>query len=295
MEAKRLYYEMLRIRRIEERLIQLCSSGDITPLVHLSIGQEAGPVGVCSMLTRKDVITSTHRCHAHYLSKGGNLRAMLAELAGKKDGCSGGRGGSMLLQDQQAGVLLSSALVGGSIPIAVGAALSFQQQKKKNVAVAFFGDGAVEEGVFWESLNFASVHKLPVLFVCENNGYATHAPIRKRQPHETIYQRLKEFGLYSTARSEPNDVVSIARLSQKAIAAARNGRGPSFIEIPTYRLQEHWGPGTDWHLGYRTEKEGTIWIKRDPLKKKIPQFESKIKKEIEAAVQFMHKSPFARS
>ena len=295
---KKMHFEMLRIRMAEEKLIELWHSGQIRSPFHLSIGQEAVAVGVCNALQNHDLILSSHRCHAHYLAKGGGLKEMYAELACKTGGVLGGRSGSMHLCDLEAGVFLSAPLVGGSIPIAVGTALSAKMRGAARVSVAFFGDGAVEEGVFWESLNFASVHKLPVIFVCENNLYATHTHILKRQPNINIAGRMTPHGVYSKT-VDGNDVEQVYSECKKMVSRALNGKGPSFMEARTYRWKEHWGPGDDWHLGYRTEKEGNFWKERCPIKrlrKKISAarnedeyFETAgktISKEIEKACQW---------
>lgn len=300
-----MYAEMLRIRRSEEKLIELWGLGYICSPIHLSIGQEAVAVGVCNALTKKDLIFSTHRCHAHYMAKGGNLKAMYAELMGKEGGCSKGRGGSMHLFDLAVGVFLSVPIVGAGIPIATGTAWSAKLKGINRVSVAFFGDGAIEEGVFWESLNFASVHKLPIIFVCENNGYATHSPILKRQPSDNIINRIIPHGVYSMS-VDGNDVQEVYWETKKMVTRARAGKGPSFMEAKTYRWKEHWGPGEDWHLGYRTEQEGKLWKKRCPIKrlqKELSQnnmtpkyfntIEQYVKNNITEAIKFAEKSPEA--
>lgn len=262
----RFYREMLRIRLAEEKLIELWHANEIRSLMHLSTGQEAVAVGVCQALAKEDLIVSTHRCHSHYLAKGGSLKKMYAELAGKVGGCSRGKGGSMHLFEPSAGVFLSLPLVAGSIPIAVGTAFSAKLKGIRRVTVAFFGDGAVEEGVFWESLNFAMVHRLPVIFVCENNLYATHSHILTRQPSDNIASRLLGCGIYSRV-VDGNDVVEVYNMSVEMGCRANCGQGPSFLEAKTYRLKEHWGPGEDWHLGYRSKEEGEEWQKKCPIKR----------------------------
>lgn len=303
--ALNMYCQMLRIRRVEEKLIGLWHTNEIRSLMHLSTGQEAVAVGVCSALKPDDSIVSTHRCHAHYLAKGGDLKKMLAELAGKQDGCCRGRGGSMHLFDSGVGMNLSVPLVGGSIPIAVGIGLSIKIKGSDRVSVAFFGDGSVEEGVFWESINFASVHKLPVVFVCENNLYATHAHILKRQPNSDIAPRVAPHGVYSII-VDGNDVEAVYLEAQKMVSRAREDMGPSFLEAKTYRWKEHWGPGDDWHLGYRSKEEGDYWKRRCPiniLRERIQEsigsesefdfseIERKIGGEINFAVNFAKQSP----
>lgn len=297
-----MYYQMLRIRMVEEKLIELWELGELRSLMHLSTGQEAVAVGVCSALTKNDSVVSTHRCHAHYLAKGGSLKKMLAELAGKDGGCCGGKGGSMHLLDPDVGMNLSVPLVGGSIPIAVGIALANKMRNQERISVAFFGDGAVEEGVFWESLNFAAVHQLPILFVCENNLYATHSHILKRQLNANIVDRIEPHGL-SCATVDGNDVIRVHETAERLVGYIRQGLGPAFIEAKTYRWKEHWGQGEDWHLGYRTKEEGDKWKARCPiglLERKLIELKAKvdfyklnrtIKNEIEVAVVFAKQSP----
>ena len=299
---KKLYYEMLRIRRVEEKIAELYKSGHIVAPVHLSIGQEAVAAGIMSALKKSDKIVSTHRCHGHYLAKGGNLAKMMAELLGKSSGCCHGKGGTMHLCDDEAGHVVSAPLVGASIAFAVGIGLAFKIKKVKRVAVAFFGDGAVEEGIFWESLNFASVHHLPVLFVCENNLYATHSPLLKRQPPSPIYSRISSHNIHAFHVSDGNDVEAVSRAAYQAVGLAHRGQ-PCFIEAATYRWKEHWGVGEDWGLGYRTQEEGKRWMANCPLKKlenilraegfqmEIEKMEASIKLEIDDAVEFALNSP----
>lgn len=299
MDLENLYYQMLRIRLAEEKLIELWHNGEIRSLMHLSTGQEAVAVGVCAALTKGDSVVSTHRCHAHYLAKGGSIRVMYAELAGKASGCCAGRGGSMHLFAPEMGMNLSLPLVGGTIPIAVGIAQAIKMRGECRVSVAFFGDGAVEEGVFWESLNFAVVHKLPMLFVCENNLYATHSHIENRQPSQAIVQRVTQFKL-PASWTDGNDVRQVFSRAQSKVEFVRQGGGPAFIEAKTYRWKEHWGPGEDTHLGYRSAEELAKWKQRCPLKQLAAVFgdhfdyaaaEQKINAEIEEAIVFAKASP----
>ena len=293
---------MLRIRRVEEKISELYKEGHIKAPVHLSIGQEAVAVGVMSALNKEDKIVSTHRCHGHYLAKGGDMKKMMAELLGKSDGCCGGKGGTMHLFDEDAGHVISAPLVGASIAFAVGLGLAIKLKKESKVAVAFFGDGAVEEGIFWESLNFASVHRLPVLFVCENNLYATHSPILKRQPASEIVSRVSSHGVKTFHVANGNDVLAVSDVTHQATNLVRNGQ-PCFVEAVTYRWREHWGVGEDWHLGYRTLEEGKYWINNCPLKMlnrllidravseyEINRLEEEVKQEINQAVDFAFES-----
>ncbi len=300
---KKLYFEMLRIRRVEEKLAEWCNADLIKAPVHLSIGQEAVAVGVMAALKPQDKIVSTHRCHGHYLAKGGDLKKMMAEILGKATGCCKGKGGTMHLFDDRAGHVVSVPLVAASIPFAVGLALSFKMKSEDKIAVAFFGDGAVEEGVFWESINFASVHCLPVLFVCENNLYATHSPILKRQPSEEIVWRVKPHNVHACRIADANNILTVIEVATSMVDLVRKNQ-PCFIEACTYRLKEHWGPGEDWHLGYRTREEGEYWMTRCPfrqlrkvfdsvgiLQSEIEEMEELIKREIDEATNFAIQSP----
>ncbi len=234
-----------RIRTIEETLATHYPEGKMRTPTHFSIGQEAVAVGVCSALRPDDVVTASHRCHAAYLAKGGNLDAMVAELYGKATGCCGGWGGSVHLRDPSVGFLGAAPLLGQMIPVAVGAAWAFKLAGSDRVAVTFFGDGAVEEGIWYESLNFAAVHQLPVLFVCENNGLSTHTPINVRQPWDLSQDRAKEIlGLKGeTAFTHLNEPRDIATLAGWLVEVLRGGNGPCYLECPTMRYREHVGPG----------------------------------------------------
>lgn len=303
---KKLYYDMVRIRRTEEKLTELYTAGHIAAPIHLSIGQEAVAVGVMAALKPEDKIVSTHRCHGHYLAKGGDMKRMFAEILGKATGCCSGRGGTMHIFDEKAGHVVSTPLVGASISFAVGLALSFKMKGEDKIAAAFFGDGAVEEGIFWESINFASVHKLPVLFVCENNLYATHSPILARQPSDKITPRVEPhlFDVSDAYRiADANNVLLAVNIAQEAVEKVRKGR-PCFIEARTYRFKEHWGVGEDWDLGYRSKAELDYWLARCPIKQlreflmekglalsDFEKMEVSVKNEIEEAVKFAFESP----
>ncbi len=260
----KLYFEMLRIRRIEEAIAREYPKQEMRCPIHLSIGQEAPSVAVSSLLTTEDHIFSTHRCHAHYLSKGGSLERMLAELFGKGTGCNGGKGGSMHLVDPEVGMMGASALVGGTIPIGVGSALAFKKAGIKNIAVVYLGDGATEEGVFYESLNFAALHKLPVLFLVENNTYATYSPQSARQATSEIYKRGEPFQIPGI-RVAGNSVQEIYLAAKKLITRMRSGEGPAILECLTYRFRDHVGPGSDIAVGYRTQEELNTWQEKCPL------------------------------
>jgi pyruvate dehydrogenase E1 component alpha subunit len=300
-----MYVTMLRIRRLENRLVELLRNREIKCPTHLYTGQEAIAAGVCASLRQDDYVFSTHRSHGHYIAKGGDLKALMAELFGKSTGCSRGRGGSMHLVDPEVGLMGSAAIVASTIPLAVGTALASAMQGNNRVAVAFFGDGATDEGVFDESLNFASLRKLPVVFICENNLFSTHLPLYLRQPADNIASRAK-IHLMPAVRIDGNNVLKVYETSRQAITDARNGRGPSLIECRTYRWRAHVGWPQDYDVGYRTKKEVQKWEKRCPIKayekflvgegvlseSEMKQIAGQIDRDIEEALTFAHESPF---
>jgi TPP-dependent pyruvate/acetoin dehydrogenase alpha subunit len=302
---KAFYVQMARIRRAEEAIVALYPEQEIRCPTHLSIGQEAVAVGVCQALAERDTVLSGHRCHAHYLAKGGSLRGMFAELYGKATGCCGGKGGSMHLASPDAGMLGASAIVAGTVPMAVGAALAAVLRGTDDVSVAFFGDAAVEQGVMHESLAFAALRALPVLFVCENNLYATLTPLSQRQVSVDIWPRAGAHGLAAVG-VDGNDVVAVYEAGRTAVARARRGEGPTFIEAKTYRWREHVGPNFDIDIGYRTQIELDDWIARDPLARLAGTLEkdgiltaagraaldAELEAEVSDAVSFAKASPF---
>jgi len=260
-----LHRQMLRIRMLDEKIVDLYAEQEMRCPVHLSIGQEAPPVGVCAHLCPDDYVMSAHRAHGHYLAKGGNLKAMVAELYGKASGCTSGIGGSMHLLDLEAGFLGAVPIIGSTIPISVGAAWGAVLRHESRVVVSFFGEAAVEEGVFHEAINFASVKKLPVIFVCENNLYSVYSPlpVRRAEGHEVV-EVARGHGV-SAWQADGNDVVAVYSLAKEAIARARAGMGPSFLELMTYRWREHCGPNYDNDIGYRTSAEFEEWKKNCPI------------------------------
>lgn len=261
-----MFRGMLRIRMIEEEIVVRYPKEKMRCPVHLSIGQEAVPVGVSHVLRASDQVVSTHRCHAHYLAKGGNLGAMLGELMGRQTGCCGGRGGSMHLFDSKAGMLLSLPIVAASIPVGVGAALAMKQRGNDNVAVIYLGDASLEEGVYHESANFAALHALPAIFVCENNLYSVYTPLRERQPERPLTELGRAHGM-AAEHVDGNDIEAVHRIASEAVARARSRRGPTFIQADTYRWREHCGPNFDNHIGYRTEAEFEEWKTLDPIQR----------------------------
>lgn len=264
-QRSRLLFQMLRIRMVEETIAERYSEWEMRCPVHLSIGQEAVAVGVAAALEKDDYIVSSHRAHAHYLAKGGALDAMMAEIYGRKTGCSSGKGGSMHLVDLGAGMLGSTPIVGGSMPVGVGAAFGSWLKNDKRVTALFFGEGATEEGVFWESLNFAALKKLPAIFVCENNLYSVYSPMEVRQPAERNRVALaRDHGIHA-ASADGNNVQAVYALAEEAVRRARNGEGPSFLEFATYRWREHCGPNYDNQIGYRTDAEFQKWREKCPI------------------------------
>lgn len=260
-----IYRSMRRIRYFEEQVIEFYPEQEMRTPVHLCIGQEAIAAAVCHDLDTADYIFSTHRNHGHCLAKGMSYYQLLAEFYGKRTGCAGGKGGSMHPVDVTRGILGTTAIVGGNIPLAVGAAWSSQMKKSNKVAVAFFGDGASEEGTFHEALNFASLKKIPVVFVCENNLYATASPVAHRQPPGTsIADRAAAYGMPSR-QMDGNDALQVYRVAAEAVRRARRGEGPSFIEAMTYRWKAHVGPVDDTATGHRPKDELACWQKRCPL------------------------------
>lgn len=263
----RLFSKLVRIRKIEEFIAKKYSEFKMRCPVHLSIGQEAIPVGICSNLKKSDQLFSAHRSHAHYLAKGGNLKKMISELYGKKNGCVSGKGGSMHLLDLEVGVLGAVPIVGSTIPIATGAAWANKIKKNNKIVVVFFGDGATEEGVFMESLDFASLKNLPILYVCENNKYSVYSRINSRQSSKRKITNIsKSLGIKSK-KIPGNDTIKIFKETRKIINQIRKGAGPRLIELNTYRTLEHCGPNNDDHLNYRPIKEINLWKKNCPIKK----------------------------
>ena len=260
--AGRIYLTMAKIRAFETKALKLFENNKLRGSVHLYIGEEAVAATVCSRLTDADYITSTHRGHGHCIAKGADLNKSMAELMGKATGYCKGRSGSMHIADFNVGNLGANAIVGGGIPIAVGAALSAKLQKQDRVAVSFFGDGASNEGTFHESLNLASVMKLPIIFVCENNGYGISVPVSQSTSVKDISVRAKAYDMPGET-VDGNDPESIDAAFGRALARAKAGEGPSLIECKTYRWMGHW---TGDPQTYRTREEVESWKKRDPIK-----------------------------
>ena len=305
---KKLFYEMLRIRFVEKSIAQRYKDQEMRCPVHLSIGQEAIAVGVCQNLDKEDKIVTAHRSHAHYLAKGGSLKKMISELYGKETGCAKGLGGSMHLIDLKAGILAAVPIVGSTIPIGTGIAWANKLKRNKNIVVAFFGDGATEEGVFFESLEFASLHNLPILFVCENNNYSVYSHISKRQSKKrNILKIAQSFGI-SSYKIDGNKIEKIYSKTNYIIKKIKKKNSPFLIELDTFRDIEHCGPNLDDSLNYRSQKYINDWRKKCPIKnygnhlrklKIINQLEEKkinriLKLETEKSFNFAKKSNFPK-
>jgi len=280
-----IYRNMLLIRIFEQRVAGFAASNEVTCPVHLYVGQEAIAAGVCENLDSNDYAFSTHRSHGHYLAKGGDVNALMAEIFLKSGGCSNGKGGSMHVIDPEIGFMGSSAIVAGTIPIAVGAGLTAKVRGRSQISVAFFGDGATDEGVFYESLNYAALHKLPVLFVCENNSFSTHMPAFLRQSNPEVCERVAGFKI-KTARVDGNLPLDVCCAAADLIGSIRSGNGPALLECMTYRWLAHVGPTPDIDIGYRVKKDIDFWMAKCPIVwiKKYLSGERKIYKgEIDAA------------
>ncbi len=302
---KELYLRMLRIRAIEESIATRYSEQEMRCPVHLSIGQEGPAVGVCVALKTDDYVMSTHRSHGHYLGKGGNLKSMLAEFYGRAAGCSVGKGGSMHLIDMKVGFLGATPIVGSTIAIATGVAFGVRLRAEKRVVVSFFGEGSTEEGVFHEAMNFASLKKLPIVFVCENNLYSVYSPLSVRQPVRPLAALARAHAMRAM-KGDGNDVLATFRLAEAAVKYARSGAGPVFLELDTYRWREHCGANFDNDLGYRTEAEFQKWKKRDPLTRcekklfvdkafkagELESVKSRFQVEIDEAFQYAKSCPY---
>jgi pyruvate dehydrogenase E1 component alpha subunit len=289
---------MITIRLFEEKVADLVESGEIATPCHLCIGQEAIAAGVCAALANDDSIWGAHRSHGHYLAKGGNLRALMAEIFCRTTGCSGGRGGSMHVCDPEAGILGTVPIVAATIPIAVGSAFASRLQSARRVSVVFFGDGATEEGHFHESLNLAGVHRLPVIFVCENNLYSSHMGIFERRLEDNIVESGAAHGM-PAERLDGNDVEAVYAAAARAVQLARDGDGPTLLECRTFRWRGHVGPSWDMDVGVKRKDELQEWLKKDPIRRcanrlvaagvsdeELTTVEENVRREIEEAVQW---------
>ena len=306
--ARKIMHSMYTIRLVEEEIVARYGNvGEDQPMrcpVHLSIGQEAAAVGALFHLTHKDRAFSTHRCHAHYLAKGGDITRMAKEIYGKMGGCLDGRGGSMHLMDDSVGMAMSVPIVASNIPLAVGAALANKIDNKKEVAITFFGDASVEEGVFHESMNYAAVAQLPVIFVCENNLFSVYTHLDDRQPKRPLAELARAHGMDVLAM-DGNDVFAVTKAFEPFVKNAREKNKPAFVVLDTYRWREHCGVSFDDHLGYRKKEEFAAWQARDPMaiaakavvdvghmtEAELKTMEAEIKAEVEKAFDAAEKAP----
>lgn len=299
-----LYRLMLKIRLTEERIIALYPTDKIQSPVHLSVGQEAVAAGLCLALEKEDHLHGTYRGHGIYIAKGGDLGGMFAELYGKDAGCARGKGGSMHLTAPEAGLVGCSAIVASLIPVATGDALAAQIQGSRRVVCTLFGDGAVDEGVFFESVNFAVLKGLPIVYVCENNGYAIHSRVNDRHKQVKLFRLAEGLGLRGR-RYDGNDARVVLKTMSQAVAAARRGGGPVLLEYMTDRWHEHVGPGTDYQESYHDPKDKKNSAKNDAILKMaailkrqgfkpadLEAIASDIRRDIDQAVAFAENSPF---
>lgn len=306
--AVSLAYRLWKCRLVEERIAKLYPEQEMRCPVHLSIGQEGVASGVCEALGREDSVMSGHRAHAHYIARGGNLPRLFAEIYGKATGCCLGRGGSMHLIDMDVNFKGSTPIVGGTIPVAVGVAWASVMRNVPGISTIFLGEGATEEGVWHESMNFAALHHLPVLFVCENNLYSVYTPLQERQPSRSLRGLAAAYGI-EAHYGDGNDPVAVYSLARDAVSTIRAGNGPVFLEFSTYRWLEHCGPSFDNHIGYRSEAEFLEWQKLDPLPRFATYLEEQslmtaeqqaemirtINAEVDFAVDFAKSSPLPQA
>jgi TPP-dependent pyruvate/acetoin dehydrogenase alpha subunit len=301
---KAMHLKMLRIRRFEESAGKLMEDGKIPGALHLYVGQEAVASGVMQHLSNEDWITSTHRGHGHLVAKGGEFKPMFAELFGRSTGYCNGKGGSMHISNMDLGMLGANGIVGGGPPIAMGAAFSNQFKGNKNVSIAFFGDGASNEGSVHEAANMAALYKLPCVFVCENNGYGEYTPQSGHQAIVDVADRASGYGMPGVI-CDGMDVMSVYEAAGEAIERARSGGGPTLLECKTYRYYDHVGV-RGMGLNYRTDEEVEAWKKKDAInafekrliqlgvmsKKQIDVVHAAVDKDIEEAVEYANDSPY---
>jgi TPP-dependent pyruvate/acetoin dehydrogenase alpha subunit len=305
-ESRKELVDLLRtmwlIRAFEEKVSALYSAREIVGLIHLGIGQEAVAVGTCSQLKRADYVFGGHRSHGHAIAKGADIKRLMAELAGRAAGYCRGKGGSMHIAAIESGFVTATGVVGGTIPLALGAAFAAKERKKREVAVVFFGDGAGQAGAFHESLNIASLWKLPVIFVCENNGYAEFTPLAAHTLVERLSHHARTYRI-SSSTIDGNDILAVRHTVRKAVELARAGRGPAFIECLTYRLRGHYEGDP---AKYRELSQLAEWKKKDPIirftnvlerktlvsKKETQAVESEARELVEKAAEFALSSPW---
>jgi acetoin:2,6-dichlorophenolindophenol oxidoreductase subunit alpha len=297
-----LLRRMWLIRAFEEKVSALYAERQIVGLLHLGIGQEAVAAGVCGLLRRDDFVFGGHRSHGHALAKGADVNRLMAEIAGRATGYCGGKGGSMHIVALDAGFITATGVVGGTIPLALGAAFAAKEKKQGQVAVVFFGDGAGQAGPFHESLNIASLWRLPIIFVCENNGYAEFTPLSAHTKVKRLAQHAKTYGIASST-VDGNDLLTVRSAMSKALEIARAGKGPVFIECLTHRLRGHYEGDP---AKYRELSQLSEWKKKDPIArftrllkskkavtdKELQAIESEARARAEQAAEFSLSSPW---
>ncbi len=303
--ALHLLEKMLEIRFFEEKIVDQYARGNVPGLAHLYIGEEAVAVGACATLNEDDLITSTHRGHGHCIAKGAELKPMMAELFGKRTGYCKGKGGSMHIADMKVGMLGAMGIVGSGSPIAVGAALAAKQRKSGQVVICFFGDDATNTGAFHEGSNFAALHKLPVVFVCENNLYGISVSMARHTAIKNIADRASGYAMPSVI-VDGNDVLAVYEVVGKAVRDARDGKGPTLVECKTYRWRGHFEGDPNQGTRYRSKEEMAQWMARCPIKrlkqriarqrfmtkKEMDQLEKDIRQRVEEAMAYADQSPF---
>jgi pyruvate dehydrogenase E1 component alpha subunit len=299
-----MYESMMRIRISEEHIAALVETGEVGTPCHLYIGQEAIAAGVCAALTREDYAWGGHRSHGHYIAKGGDLNAMIAEIFGRKTGCCEGRGGSMHLFAAEQGILGTVPLVAATIPLAAGAAMAAKLRHDGRVSVAFFGDGAMEEGHCHETLNMAALYKLPMVFVCENNLYASHMGLLERRAQDNIQSAADAHGLPGV-RLDGNDAIAVYGAAAEAVARARSGDGPTLLECRTFRWRGHVGPSWDIDVGVKRRDELKDWLWRDPIPRlrrwlvergcrteELDAIDDRVRNDVQTAIESARIAPF---
>ena len=302
-----LYKKVYLIRRTEEKIREHYNEDEMKTPMHMSMGEEAIAVGVCHALKPEDQIFGTYRSHAIYLAKTGDTDNFFAEMYGKDTSLQKGKGGSMHLCAPESGFMGTSAIVGSIIPVAVGAAFANKQKNNGKLIAVFFGDGATDEGDFWESLNVACLMKLPLLFVCEDNGLAVHTPTSKRHGYASITDIVSKFNC-NVFKKNTTDAEAIYELTRKAIKLIKTTQMPCFMHLRYYRYLEHVGVNEDFNAGYRSREEFEEWLKLDPInlqrkkllehgikEEEIMKIEREIDNQIENSIKLAKKAPFAPS
>lgn len=302
----KLYKKLYLIRKAEKGIQEHYFENEMKTPMHMSMGGEAISVGVCEALGENSQVFGTYRSHAVYLAKTGETDKFFAEMYGKATGGAKGKAGSMHLTAPEAGLMGTSAIVGSIIPVAIGAAFANKRKKNGKIVAVFFGDGALDEGNFWESLNVACLMKLPVLFVCENNGFAVQSPVSERQGYKSISNIVSKFNCI-VFQDSTTDVEAVYKLTSKAIQSIKKVKMPAFLELKYYRYIEHVGVNEDFDAGYRSKKEFEKWYKRDPInlqrekllksgfkKEKLEKIEKEIDNQVKKSIKLAKEAPLSK-